>query len=103
VKPYRWRFVLGIAFGLVFGATTSLIPLIVAQVSNFIFHGAGMNARTLLTHRELLGLGPNINVIVLNCLAIPAVMILRGLFDYGNAYYMNWVSNRVVTDVRNQL
>ena len=22
---------------------------------------------------------------------------------YGNAYYMNWVSNRVVTDIRNQL
>jgi len=23
--------------------------------------------------------------------------------SYGNAYYMNWVSNRVVTDIRNEL
>jgi subfamily B ATP-binding cassette protein MsbA len=103
VKPYRWRFVLGLAFGLVFGATTSMIPWIVAQVANFIFHGSGMNARALFTHRELLTVGPKINAIALNCLAIPTVMILRGLFDYGNAYYMQWVSNKVVTDVRNQL
>jgi ATP-binding cassette, subfamily B, bacterial MsbA len=103
VKPYRWRFALGLAFGLVFGATTSLVPLVVAQVSNFIFHGAAPNARALLTHRDMLALGPKINAIALNCLAIPAVMIVRGLFDYGNAYYMNWVSNKVVTDIRNQL
>jgi len=103
VKPYRWRFVLGLAFGLVFGATTSMIPWIVAQVANFIFHGSGTNARALFTHRELLTVGPKINAIALNCLAIPTVMILRGLFDYGNAYYMQWVSNKVVTDVRNQL
>ena len=30
-------------------------------------------------------------------------MTMRSLFDYGNAYYMNWVSNKVVTDIRNQL
>ena len=30
-------------------------------------------------------------------------MTVRSLMSYGNAYYMNWVSNRVVTDIRNQL
>ena len=30
-------------------------------------------------------------------------MTVRSLMGYGNAYYMNWVSNRVVTDIRNQL
>ncbi len=105
VKPYRWRFVLGLTFGFVFGATTSLIPWTVARVLSFVFHGAnpGFGARALLTHREMLTTGPKINSIILNCLAIPAVMIARGLFDFGNSYYMNWVSNRVVTDVRNQL
>jgi subfamily B ATP-binding cassette protein MsbA len=103
VKPYQWRFVLGLVFGVLFGVTTAAIPWIVAQVSNFIFHGTGFNARSLLAHREMLGVGPKINAIALNCLAIPAVMIVRGLFDYGNAYYMQWVSNKVVTDVRNQL
>jgi len=103
VKPYRWRFVLGIVFGVVFGVTTAVIPFIVAQVSSFVFHGVPMNFRTLVTHREMLAGGPKISAIALNCLAIPAVMIVRGLFDYGNAYYMQWVSNKVVTDVRNQL
>jgi subfamily B ATP-binding cassette protein MsbA len=37
------------------------------------------------------------------CLAIPAVMIVRSLFSYGNAYYMNWVSNRALTDIRDEL
>jgi len=103
VKPYRWRFVLGIAFGVVFGATTALIPFIVARVSSFVFHGTPMSFSALFKHREILNGGPTINAIALNCLAIPAVMILRGLFDYGNAYYMQWVSNKVVTDVRNDL
>src|SRR5207253_6229942 len=30
-------------------------------------------------------------------------MTARSLMGYGNSYYMNWVSNRVVTDIRNQL
>jgi subfamily B ATP-binding cassette protein MsbA len=30
-------------------------------------------------------------------------MTVRSLCSYGNAYYMNWVSNKVVNDVRNQL
>lgn len=103
VQPYRWRFGFGLVSGLLFGAATSAIPLIVAQVSTFIFHGATMNVRFLAAHREILATGPKISAIAVNCLAIPGVMILRGLFDYGNAYYMQWVSNRVVTDVRNQL
>ena len=103
VRPYKWRFALGLSFGFAFGLVTSLLPLVLAQVSNFIFHGAAPNARALLLHREMLALGPKINAIILNCLAIPAIMIVRGLLDYGNAYYMNWVSNKVVTDIRNQL
>jgi subfamily B ATP-binding cassette protein MsbA len=72
-------------------------------VTSFIFHGAAPNPRSLIAHHEVLALGPKVNSIVWVCLAIPLVMIVRGLLDYGNAYYMNWVSNKVVTDIRNQL
>ncbi|MEY2481937.1 MAG: ATP-binding cassette, subfamily bacterial MsbA, partial [Verrucomicrobiota bacterium] len=34
---------------------------------------------------------------------IPAVMAARSICAYGNAYFMNWVSNRVLTDIRDQL
>ena len=56
-----------------------------------------------MAHRELLNLGPKIDSIVWICLAIPLAMTIRSLCSYGSAYYMNWVSNKVVTDIRNQL
>src|SRR5262249_14134726 len=35
--------------------------------------------------------------------AIPAIMMVRGLCSYGSTYCMQWVSNKVVTDIRTQL
>ena len=101
--PYKWRFALGLAFGIAYGVLTSAVPLTVLQVSNFIFHGAAPNPRAVIAHREMLNLGPRINSIVWICLLIPLVMTVRSLCSYGNGYYMNWVTNRVVQDVRNQL
>jgi subfamily B ATP-binding cassette protein MsbA len=103
VKPYRWRFVVGLIFGLLFGVVNATLPIVVAQVSTVIFGGAMLNPRSLLRHREMLTTGPQINSIALMCLLIPAVMMARSLLSYGNAYYMNWVSNRVVMDIRNEL
>src|SRR4029077_7814460 len=55
-------------------------------------------------HREMLTDGPKITLIaLLVCLVIPLAMTARSLLSYGNAYYMNWVSNKVVTDIRRQL
>lgn len=103
VKPYKWRFIVGLGFGILYGVVNSTLPLVVAQVSNFIFHGAVPNPTTLLKNREMLTVGPQINSIWWICLLIPLVMTVRSLLSYGNAYYMNWVSNRVVQDIRNQL
>jgi subfamily B ATP-binding cassette protein MsbA len=103
VKPYKWRFVVGVVFGLLFGVVNSTLPMVVAKVSTVIFNGAMLNPKMLLRHREMLTAGPRINSIALLCLLIPLVMIVRSLLSYGNAYYMNWVSNRVVMDIRNEL
>src|SRR6266567_2379088 len=103
VKPYKGRFILGLSLGFAFDLVNSLVPLTVLQVSNFIFHGAAPNPRAILAHHEMLSIGPKINSILWICLAIPLIMTARSLCSYGNAYYMNWVSNRVVTDIRNQL
>src|SRR4029077_10550279 len=101
--PYKWRFALGLAFGISYGLVNSLLPLTVFQVSNFVFHGAAPNPKAVIMRHEILNVGPKIDSIVWICLAIPLVMAIRSLCSYGNVYYMNWVSNKVVNDVRNQL
>ena len=103
VHPYKWRFVVGLASGFAFGVINSFFPVVVAQVTSVIFHGAAPTPMTVRTHPEIFTAGPRINSIALICLAIPVIMSLRSLFSYVNAYYMNWVSNKVVTDIRTEL
>jgi subfamily B ATP-binding cassette protein MsbA len=103
VKPYRARFLVGLSLGFAFGMVNSLLPLVVARVTATIFHGAAPNPMALRSNLEVLNAGPKINSIILTCLAIPAIMTVRSLCSYGNSYYMNWVSNKVVTDIRSQL
>ena len=103
VKPYKMRFILGLSLGVAFGMVNSLLPLVVARVTSTIFHGAAPNPMALRSNLEALNAGPRINSIVLICLAIPAIMTVRSLCSFGNSYYMQWVSNKVVTDIRSQL
>ncbi len=101
--PYKWRFAIGLGFGVAYSLVTSLFPITIYRVSSFVFHGAAPNPKAVLAHREILNVGPKIDSIVWICLAIPLVMTVRSLCSYGNAYYMAWVSNKVVNDIRNQL
>ena len=103
VKPYRVRFVVGLLLGLAYSGVTSLLPLAISRVTSVIFHGTAPNAMALRSNLGLLDTGPKINSIVLICLSIPAIMIVRSLCSYGNTYCMQWVSNKVVTDIRGQL
>jgi subfamily B ATP-binding cassette protein MsbA len=103
VKPYKVRFIMGLVLGLAYGGVNSLFPLAIARVTSTIFHGAAPNAMAVRHNLGALDTGPKINSIVLICLAIPAIMTLRSLCSYGSTYCMQWVSNRVVTDIRSQL
>jgi subfamily B ATP-binding cassette protein MsbA len=103
VKPYKARFILGLSLGFAFGMVNSLLPVVVARVTSTIFHGTAPNPMKLRSNLEALNAGPKINSVLLICLAIPVIMTLRSLCSYGNSYCMNWVSNKVVTDIRTQL
>jgi subfamily B ATP-binding cassette protein MsbA len=103
VKPYKVRFILGLALGLAYGGVNSLFPLAIARVTSTIFQGAAPNPMAVRHDLGVLNTGPKINSIVLICLAIPAIMTLRSLCSYGSTYCMQWVSNKVVTDIRSQL
>jgi subfamily B ATP-binding cassette protein MsbA len=103
VLPYKWRFFFGLFLGLLFGATTGCLPWAMGTVTGAIFHGAAPSAKALTHRSELLNAGGSIKSIFFVCLLIPAIMTARSLASYGNTYYMNWVSNRAVADIRNEL
>jgi subfamily B ATP-binding cassette protein MsbA len=103
VKPYKVRFIVGLLLGFAYGGVSSLLPLAISRVTSTIFHGAAPNPTALRSNLGALDTGPKINSIVLICLAIPAIMTVRSLCSYGNTYCMQWVSNKVVTDIRGQL
>jgi subfamily B ATP-binding cassette protein MsbA len=103
VKPYKVRFILGLALGLAYGGVNSLLPWATARVASTIFHGAAPNPMALRSNLHALDTGPKINAIILICLAIPVIMTLRSLCSFGSTYCTQWVSNKVVSDIRVQL
>ena len=104
VKPYKFRFILGLACGFGFGLINGMLPLVVAQVTSAVFQGGGPSSpRQFLQDTSILNTGPKINFIILTCLLIPAVMAARSACAFGSSFNMNWVSNRVITDIRDQL
>ena len=103
IKPYKARFIVGLLLGFAYGGVSSLLPLAISRVTGTIFHGAAPNPTDLRSNLGALDTGPKINSILLICLAIPAIMTVRSLCSYGNTYCMQWVSNKVVTDIRGQL
>jgi subfamily B ATP-binding cassette protein MsbA len=100
VKPYKARFILGLALGLAYGGVNSLFPLAISRVTSTIFQGGGSKGMGISSKLHALDSGPKINSIVLICLAIPAIMTVRSLCSYGSTYCMQWVSNKVVSDIR---
>jgi subfamily B ATP-binding cassette protein MsbA len=80
-----------------------MFPIVVAKVTGVIFNGAAPNPMTVRSHPELFHGGPQLKSIMMICLAIPLIMMARSVCSYINAYYMNWVSNKVVSDIRSQL
>jgi subfamily B ATP-binding cassette protein MsbA len=103
VKPYKVRFITGLALGLAYGGVNSLFPIAIAKVTSTIFRGGAPSPVGIGSNIHALDNGPKINSIILICLAIPAIMTVRSLCSYGSTYCMQWVSNKVVSDIRIQL
>ena len=100
LRPYRWRFILALLFGALFAGTTALIPLVMRHVNKGVLPGAN-----LLGGGQNAGNGAPIDIVsaLQLCSLIPLIMIVRSVFDYLNAYYMAWVSLRVLADIRTKL
>jgi len=108
LKPYRARFFLGVLFGALFGVANGTLILLIRQVVPLVFPDGGEH--TLKTpawmpiHLPAIQAGhATLWEIVLLCASIPALMAVRGLFSYLNAYCLLWVSQRVLDDIRQSL
>ena len=126
LKPYKWRFIFGIIFGALYGVVNGGMVLVINHVTNIVF-GANKGAEEFEKIRK--GLPPEEigkakeafdkvqevikesaesvvefdTEILLVALLIPAIMMIRGLFGFLNAYCMLWCSLRVLSDIRVKL
>ncbi len=123
MRPYRARFFLGLLAGLAFAiCNNGLLPLVVKNVTsstlpsspNAASGGTGgfrVGLTSVFSPKKADADGAKVErvhrtptaAVWAACLAIPAVMLVRSLFAYLNAYCMHWVSLRVLRDIRQKL
>ena len=107
LKPYRFRFALGILFGALFGAVQAILIFDIQYVAGAVFdHHTAKKASTIVKIFPWLAdlhFESSLWVVLAICATIPFLMLLRGLCSYLNSYYMLWVSVRVLDDIRQQV
>jgi ATP-binding cassette, subfamily B, bacterial MsbA len=86
VRPYVWpRFAIAIACMLVFSASNGVMPFLVQRVFDDIFAEK------------------NVAMLYLVPLFILVAFLIRGLANYGNQYFTEWVAQKVITDLRDAM
>lgn len=125
VRPYRTRLGLGILLGILAGLAEPLAILVATGVFQLVFTPEKISAETVLSGvpEFARGLVPqvfldwltavqqslvsevqtSVGAVIILVSLIPLVMFLRGLLGYLNSYCLQWVSIRVVTDLRVRL
>src|SRR5690625_1578600 len=92
VKPYKWKIVLTILIGIIKFSIPLLMPLIIKFVIDDII-GA-----TNLTNAERIE-----NLLWVMGIAFFVFLILRPPIEYYRQYFAQWVSSKILYDIRNAL
>jgi ATP-binding cassette, subfamily B, bacterial MsbA len=125
VKPYRTRLFLGVLAGLVAGILEPLVIAVFTGVFHLIFSPGNEPLSRHLNHAPQFindaippvawdwlesarqGLAGSARAhpaaVIALIAAIPAVILLRGLFSYLNIYFLQWSAIRAITDLRVRL
>lgn len=105
VWPYRLRLSAGILLGILYGVTAFGLPLVVGWAFGFI---SGED----LTSTASGGLMPlpqgaegkmELTQIIKVISLLPIIAIIQGLIFFAGKYFVEWVGNRVVADLRQNL
>jgi subfamily B ATP-binding cassette protein MsbA len=108
LKPYKVRFGLGMLCGALFGVANGGLVFLIKKVVPLVFPDDGSHTLTfpswLPVHLDPITAGHATFIqVIFVCATIPALMAVRGLFSYLNAYCLLWVSQRVLDDIRQNL
>lgn len=102
LNPYRTRWIWGLIFGGLFGVVNGSLPAVIHQVGSIVFEKKIENPHLrawIIPDGEHLPAW----VLIAGCLAIPAVMMARSVLAWLNSYCAEWVSQRVLMDLRSTL
>ncbi|HUR46204.1 MAG TPA: ABC transporter transmembrane domain-containing protein, partial [Candidatus Saccharimonadales bacterium] len=118
-RPYRPRMVLGVIFGVLAGLGDPLLILLLPLVGRTVFSNSGPDViftyaekmprlikpfvQPLMTWVEHLGPAQSSVAKIAVIALIPLVVLFRGAFTYLNAYLLQWVGVRAITDLRTRL
>ncbi len=101
LKPYRGRFAVGLVCGALSGVVSGGLGLVIKHVSDQVFSPG--TSKAAMTKAAAHAGGPGIENMLWICALIPAVMVLRSVLSYLNAYCMAWVSLKLLVDIRTSL
>ncbi len=126
ILPYKGRFFMGIAFGALFGVVNGAMIWVIKFAGDQVFGSKSAvqdfdqvvaklpadvqseNSGLVDQWRGILetNLGQDGGIttgIILAGIAVPLIMLIRGVCSYLNTYCMTWVSLRVLRDIRSKL
>lgn len=83
-RPYTGRIVAGIIFGVIFGGSTTGVLMALRKTLTGVFEPDEFSLGAIIAIAALL----------------PLFGLARGLGDYFSTYFLEWVGNRVVLDLR---
>ncbi len=109
MKPYMRRFWMGMLYAVLFAAMNGALVGVIKHAGDLVLPSHDSKGIEHLpgflkqwAQSGIDGRAP-VGLVVMVCMTIPLVMALRGLFSYLNAYYVLWVSQRVLDDIRQQV
>jgi subfamily B ATP-binding cassette protein MsbA len=117
VRPYKFRFFLGLACGVLYGLANNAFVAATSPVVNLVSTGS-VHAQDLLKSApsplrplvdRIVSWIPSINMpssksgVILVIAIIPVLTLIRGVLAYLSIYLVNWAAARAIADIRTRL
>ncbi|MCK4563348.1 MAG: ABC transporter ATP-binding protein [Verrucomicrobia bacterium] len=104
VRPYRMRLVVGIVCGILQGgATFGMLVALRWALGGISGDDLSLSGLPALDEPEGSTGGIGLNRLLLAVSILPLFTILQGILFFAGKYFVEWVGNRVITDLRSHL